>query len=174
VLGFSLLISGLAAACTVAIGFPFTYFLTRLKRSAQVRWLVFVLAVLSLSEVIIGFTWSSLLSRTAGLSNILVWLGLMESPQAWFPSFQAVLIGIMRNALITSLVMVFVFDLGSYLLPQVLGRPEHWTLSVLITDQALFQANIPFAAALAIFLMLVTIGLVVLTVIVGRRRAGAR
>jgi putative spermidine/putrescine transport system permease protein len=79
VLGFSLLISGLAAACTVAIGFPFTYFLTRLKRPAQVRWLVFILAVLSLSEVIIGFTWSSLLSRTAGLSNILVWIGLMEA-----------------------------------------------------------------------------------------------
>lgn len=218
VLGFSLLISGLAAAVTIAIGFPFTYFLTRLKRSAQVRWLVFILAVLSLSEVIIGFTWSSLLSRTAGISNVFVWLGIMETPQAWFPGFQALLIGmvylglpysvlvlypalsrldqqlpeasrmlgatpfrtffrvtvpIMRNALITSFVMVFVFDLGSYLLPQVLGRPEHWTLSVLITDQALFQANIPFAAALAIFLMLVTIGLVVLTVIVGRRRGAS-
>ena len=218
VLGFSLLISSLAAACTIAIGFPFTYFLTRLRRPAQVRWLVFILAVLSLSEVIIGFTWSSLLSRTAGLSNILVWVGLMESPQAWFPSFQAVLIGlvyiglpysvlvlypalsrldrqlpeasrmlgaspfqtffritvpIVRNALVTCFIMVFVFDLGSYLLPQVLGRPEHWTLSVQITDQALFQANIPFAAALAIFLMLATIGLVILTVVVGRRRAGA-
>lgn len=216
VLGFSLLISAIAAAVTVAIGFPFTYFLTRLGRRAQVRWLVFILAVLSLSEVIIGFTWSSLLSRTAGLSNILVFIGVMESPQAWFPSFQALLIGmvyiglpysilvlypalsrldqqlpeasrmlgaspvrtffsvtvpIMRNALITSLVMVFVFDLGCYLLPQVLGRPEHWTVSVLITDQALFQANIPFAAALAIFLMLVTIGLVGLTIVIGRRKA---
>jgi putative spermidine/putrescine transport system permease protein len=218
VLGFSLLISGLAAACTVAIGFPFTYFLTRLRRPAQVRWLVFILAVLSLSEVIIGFTWSSLLSRTAGLSNILVWLGLLESPQAWFPSFQAVLIGlvyvglpysvlvlypplsrfdpqlpeasrmlgaspvqtffrvtvpIVRSSLISCFILVFVFALGSYLLPQVLGRPEHWTLSVQITDQALFQANIPFAAALAILLMVVTIGLVVLTILVGRRRTAS-
>ena len=90
-----------------------------------------------------------------------------------FQTFFRVTVPIMRNALITALVMVFVFDLGSYLLPQVLGRPEHWTLSVLITDQALFQANIPFAAALAIFLMLVTIGLVALTVVVGRRRAVA-
>jgi putative spermidine/putrescine transport system permease protein len=63
--------------------------------------------------------------------------------------------------------------LGSYLLPQVLGRPEHWTLSVQITDQALFQANIPFAAALAILLMVVTIGLVVLTILVGRRRTAS-
>lgn len=215
VLGFSLLISGTAAAVTITIGFPFTYLLTRLSRGSQVRWLVFILAVLSLSEVIIGFTWSSLLSRTAGLSNLLVTIGLMQSPQAWYPSFQAVLIGmvyiglpycvlvlypalsrldrqlpeasrmlgaspfqtffrvtmpIMRNALMSSFVMVFVFDLGSYILPQVLGRPEHWTLSVLITDHALFQANIPFAAALAIFLMMVTIGLVVLTVLIGRRR----
>ena len=52
---FSLMIAGLAGAISVAVAFPFTYFLTRLRRPAQVRWLVFILAVLSLSEVIIGF-----------------------------------------------------------------------------------------------------------------------
>ena len=45
----------------------------------------------------------------------------------------------------------------------MLGRPEHWTLSVLITDQAVFQSNIPFAAAMAIFLMLVCLMLVGVT-----------
>ena len=47
-------------------------------------------------------------------------------------------------------IMVFVFALGSYLLPQILGRPQHWTLSVLITDQAIYQSNMPFAAAMAV------------------------
>ena len=73
---FSLLIAGLSAAVCVCIGFPFTYFITRMKRRAQVIWLVLLMLVLSLSEVIVGFAWSVLLSRTAGLSNILVWLGL--------------------------------------------------------------------------------------------------
>jgi putative spermidine/putrescine transport system permease protein len=45
---------------------PFTYRLTRLPRRLQVVWLVALLAILSLSEVIIGFAWSTLLSRTAG------------------------------------------------------------------------------------------------------------
>ena len=77
-LGFSLLLAGIAALISVAIAFPFTYLMTRMRRRVQVRWLVFILAVLSLSEVIIGFAWSTLLSRTAGLSNILVWIGLLE------------------------------------------------------------------------------------------------
>ena len=161
---------------------------------------MFILAVLSLSEVIIGFAWSTLLSRTAGLSNLLVWLGLLDSRRRWTPGFGAladrpvlsgfpytvlilypalsrldpelveasrmlgasplrtfflVVVPVLRNAILGAIIMVFVFDLGSYILPQVLGRPQHWTLSVLITDQAVFQSNIPFAAAMAIFLMLV-------------------
>lgn len=65
--------------------------------------------------------------------------------------------------------MVFIFALGSYLLSQLLGRPQHWTLSVLITDQAIYQSNMPFAAAMAVFLVLVTLGLVALTVIAGKK-----
>ena len=66
--------------------------------------------------------------------------------------------------------MVFVFTLGAYLLPQILGRPRHWTLSVLITDQALYKANLPMAAAMAIFFMAVSLLLVGLTVMVGKGR----
>jgi putative spermidine/putrescine transport system permease protein len=134
-----------------------------MKRRAQVVWLVFLMSVLSLSEVIVGFAWSLLLSRTAGLSNLFVWLGLMERPVAWYPGFVALLFGIcylalpytvlvlypplsrldpalpeaaqtlgasplrtfftvvvgsLRNAIVAAFVMVFVFTLGAYLLPQ--------------------------------------------------------
>lgn len=213
VLVFSLYIAGLSAAVCVIIGFPFTYFITRLRRRAQVLWLVFLLSVLSLSEVIIGFSWSLLLSRTAGLSNLFVWLGIMEKPVSWVPGFWALLIGIcyiafpytvlvlypslsrldpalpeaaqtlgasplrtfftvvvgsLRNSIVAVFIMVFVFTLGAYLLPQILGRPRHWTLSVLITDQAIYLSNMPMAAAMAIFLMLVSLALVGLTMMVGK------
>ena len=213
VLVFSLYIAGLSAAICVSIGFPFTYFITRLRRRAQVLWLVFLLSVLSLSEVIIGFSWSLLLSRTAGLSNLLVWLGIMAQPVSWVPGFWALLVGIcyiafpytvlvlypslsrldpalpeaaltlgasplrtfftvvvgsLRNSIVAVFIMVFVFTLGAYLLPQILGRPHHWTLSVLITDQAIYQSNMPMAAAMAIFFMLVSLALVGLTVLVGK------
>jgi putative spermidine/putrescine transport system permease protein len=212
---FSLWISGLAAVVVTCVAFPFTYFLTRMRRGSQVRYLVFILAVLSLSEVIIGFSWSTLLSRTAGVSNLLYFVGLLPQPVAWTPSFGALLLGlcylgfsyavlvlypalsrldpelpeasrmlgasplrtfftivvpVLRNSIVSALIMVFVFNLGAFLLPQVLGRPEHWTLSVLITDQAVFQSNIPFAAAMAIFLMLVCLALVALTLMFGQQR----
>jgi putative spermidine/putrescine transport system permease protein len=217
-LAFSVWISALAAAIVVAVAFPFTYFLTRMSRRAQVRFLVFILAVLSLSEVIIGFSWSTLLSRTAGVSNLLSFVGLLDQPAAWTPSFGALLVGlcylgfpyavlvlypalsrldpelpeasrmlgasplrtffsvvvpVLRRSIVSALILVFVFNLGAFLLPQVLGRPEHWTLSVLITDQAIFQSNIPFAAAMAIFLMLVCLALVGLTLAFGQQRRAA-
>jgi putative spermidine/putrescine transport system permease protein len=59
-------------------------------------------------------------------------------------------------------------------LPQVLGRPEHWTLSVLITDQAIFQSNMPFAAAMAIVLMILSLMLVAITLALGGARSSER
>jgi putative spermidine/putrescine transport system permease protein len=214
-LAFSLYISALAGVIVIAIAFPFTYALTRMRRRTQVVFLVFILAVLSLSEVIIGFSWSTLLSRTAGISNLLHFAGLLDQPAAWTPGFGALLVGlcylgfpyavlvlypalsrldpelpeaarmlgasplrtfvtvvvpVLRSSIVGAMIMIFVFNLGAFLLPQVLGRPQHWTLSVLITDQAIFQSNIPFAAAMAIFLMLVSLFLVGLTLLLGQRR----
>ena len=217
-LGFSLMLAIAVAICCVVLALPFTYLLTRMTRKAQIVWLVALLSILSLSEVIIGFAWSTLFSRTAGITNLFASLGLMREAMALTPSFGAVLTGMvyqafpytvlvlypalvrldptlteaartlgasplkafftvvvpaLRNTIIATLIMVFIFALGSYLLPQLLGRPQHWTLSVLITDQAIYQSNMPFAAAMAVFLVLVTLGLVALTVIAGRKGEAA-
>jgi putative spermidine/putrescine transport system permease protein len=218
VLGFSLVLAALVAVVCVAVGLPFTYLLTRVSRRLQIGWLVGLLGVLSLSEVIIGFAWSTLFSRTAGITNIFAEIGLISEPVSLSPSFSAVLTGMvyqafpytvlvlyapvarldpslveaartlgasplhsffnlvvptLRNAVLATLIMVFVFALGSYLLPQLLGRPQQWTLSVLITDQAIYQSNMPFAAAMAVFLVLVSLGLVGLALLLGRRGAAA-
>lgn len=214
ILGFSLMLAVMVAIVCVAIAFPFTYLLTKQSRKVQTVWLVCLLSVLSLSEVIIGFAWSTLFSRTAGITNLFVWLGLMEKPVALLPSFWAVLTGMvyqalpytilvlfpalvrldptlleaartlgcspvraffnvvlpaLRNTVVATVIMVFVFALGSYLLPQILGRPQHWTLSVHITDQAIYQSNMPFAAAMAVFLVLISLALVGLTLLAGRK-----
>lgn len=214
VLIFSLYLAIAVAVVALIIAVPFTYLIARSPRRTQVIWLVALLSILSLSEVIIGFAWSTLLSRTAGITNLLVWLGLMQAPQALVPGFGAVLTGMvyqampyavlvlypsmvrldptlteaartlgasplkafftvvlpaLRTTLIATLIMAFIFALGSYLLPQILGRPSHWTLSVLITDQALYQSNMPFAAAMAVFLVLVSLALVSLTMFAGKK-----
>jgi putative spermidine/putrescine transport system permease protein len=85
-------------------------------------------------------------------------------------TFFTVVLPVMRSPILGAIIMVFVFTLGAYVLPQVLGRPQHWTLSVLITDQAIFQSNLPFAAAMAIFLMLVSLTLVGITLMLGKQQ----
>jgi putative spermidine/putrescine transport system permease protein len=212
VLLFSLFISAFCAAICVAAGFPLTYFITRMPRRAQVVWLVILVSVLSLSAVIVAFAWSIMLSQTAGISNLFVWLGIMEKPAGWSPGFWAltcgmcyiafpytvlvlypplsrldphlpeaaqtlgasplrtffsVVLGSLRSALVATLIMVFAFTLGTYLIPQILGRPQHWTLSVLITDEAIYRSNMPFAAAMAVFFMAVSLALVGVTFLAG-------
>ena len=202
---FSIWISLLAAAACVTLAFPLTYFMTQMRRRPQVVLLVLVMSALSLSEVIVGFSWSVVLGRAAGISNILVWLGAMEEAQPYQPGFIAVLLGlsyiafpyciltlypqlsrldrevseaaqtlgaspwrtfwtvvvpIMRPTIMAAFLLVFVFTLGSYLIAAILGRPEHWTLSVFISDQASFNANVPFASAMAMFLTVLSLGLV--------------
>lgn len=216
ILVFSLVLAAGVSVLCLIIGVPFTYRLTRLPRQTQVLWLIGLLGVLSLSEVIIGFAWSTLLSRTAGISNLFVALGLMEQPEAWTPGLAAVLTGLvyqafpytvlvlfpafsrldpslmeaantlgaspprgfvtvvlpaMRMTLLATFIIVFIFALGAYLLPQILGRPQHWTLSVLVTDQAIYQSNMPFAAAMAVFLVIASLGLVLAASLVSRKGA---
>jgi putative spermidine/putrescine transport system permease protein len=218
VLVFSILISAFCAALCVAVGFPFTYFITRMRRSAQVVWLVVLVSVLSLSAVIVAFAWSTMLSQTAGVSNLLVWLGLMQTAVSWSPGFWAltcgmcyiafpytvlvlypplsrldphlpeaaqtlgasplmtfftVVVGSLRSSIVATLIMVFAFTLGTYLIPQILGRPQHWTLSVLITDEAIYRSNLPFASAMAVFFMVVSLALVGLTMLAGKAKEPA-
>lgn len=208
-------LSAAAAAICVALAFPFVLFLSQGGKRMQTAILVMLLAVLSLSEVIIGFSLNTLLSRTAGVGNLLAWIGVLESSQAFTPglfalmtglcylgfpyavlvlypavvridpelpeaarvmgatpltTFRTVLLPLMRAPLTGAFLMVFVFTLGAYLLPQILGRPSHWTVSVHITDQAIFQSNLPFASAMAVFLLLVSLALVGLTLLLGKRK----
>ncbi|WP_353475167.1 ABC transporter permease [Salipiger sp. H15] len=218
VLATSFEVAFLVALFAIVVGFPFTYLLVNARRGTQVFWLIVMLSVLSLSEAIIGFAWSTLLSRTAGIGVLFEALGLTEKAQSYAPSLGAVLAGVTyiampyavlllypilsriepdieqasrtlgasplraffnvivpmhRTPIVVSFVMIFVFTLGSYLLPQILGRPTNWTLSVVISDQALLQSNMPFAAALSIFLMTVTILLVLLVTLMNRKGAKA-
>lgn len=85
-------------------------------------------------------------------------------------TFFTVVVPVMKASILSAIIMLFVFNLGAYVLPLYLGRPEHWTLSVLITDQAIYQSNMPFAAAMAIVLMMLSLFLVGLTLMLGQTR----
>ena len=205
---FSLTLAGATAVIAVALAFPVTYFITRMKRRAQVAWLVGLLSTLSLSEVLIVFSFQVLLSGAGGLVKALVALGLMSSAHSLYPNFAAVLtclvylvlpyivlflypsmsqldddmpaaattmgaspfrafmtvtVPMMRGPLLSACLLVVIFTVGSYLTPLVLGRPQQWTIGIHISNAAMNTGNLPLAAAQAVALVLVMVGLLGLT-----------
>jgi len=197
----------LASTIAIILAFPFTFFLAGYSRRIQTAILVLVLGVLSLSEVIVAFSWSNALSRPAGISNLFVWLGLFERPESWARGLPAILIAlsyfnlsiailmlyphctrldpsyaeaartmgtsplrtaykiiipILRKPLISVWIVLFVFTMGAVVTPQWLGNPDQWMLAVHISKQAVQLGNVPFAAALSIIFLMVTIALVMI------------
>ena len=205
--------SALASLLALLVAVPFTYFVSRMARRLQVLSLVFILCVLSLSEVIIAYSLSVALGRPTGITQLLVWLGLMEQPASLFPGYFATLFGLayfnvpfavlvlypactrldrelteasqtlgaspvrsfltivlplLERTIIAAFILLFVLTMGAFVTPTWLGRPEDTMMAQLIADQALSRNNLPFAAALAIFFMAIT--LVLSLVVVWLRR----
>jgi putative spermidine/putrescine transport system permease protein len=197
-LAYSLGVALLVAAITVALGFPLTYLITRMKRRGQVVWLVFLLVSLSLSDVLNAFSWQLMLSKHGGLAGLLVLLGILGRPESLTPSdgavwaslvygilpftvmtlypslsqlapevveaartlgasplraFRTVVIPMTRRPLLAAFVISTVLTLGAYVSPLVLGRPQSWTLAVLIGGAALAGHDIPRAAAMSVLLL---------------------
>jgi putative spermidine/putrescine transport system permease protein len=93
---FGAILNGLELALVIAtasllLGFPLTYLITRMPRRVQIIWLILLLTTLTLSDVLIAFSWQVLLSKKIGLSNIMVMLGVISDPVSLTPSRGAVL-----------------------------------------------------------------------------------
>ena len=86
----SLLLAIVVAALSLGLGYPLTALIARMRRRLQVVWLVFLMATLSLSDVLIAFSWQVMLSKRIGLSGVFVALGLMDKADSLAPSDGAV------------------------------------------------------------------------------------
>jgi len=82
--------------------------------------------------------------------------------------FFTVILPMMRGPILSSAILATVFTIGTFVPPTVLGRPEEWTIAVLIGRAALTGGNLPLAAAMSILLLAATLALTGLTVVVGR------
>lgn len=89
-LGYSFYFAVIASLLAVLTALPFTLLLTRLRRSAQAVWLVFILASLSLSEVFIVMGWDILLSNNSGLPKLFKETGLTAwlKDVGWFQTLR--------------------------------------------------------------------------------------
>jgi putative spermidine/putrescine transport system permease protein len=195
---YSLGLSTVVAAASVGLGLPLTYFITRMSRRRQILWLVFLLVTLSLSDVLIAFSWQVMLSKRGGLSSVLVMLGILDRPQSLAPgngaviasliylvmpftiltlypalsqlapslieasrmlgaspvvAFRTVIIPLTRRSVLAAFLIALVLTLGAYVSPIVLGKPQSWTVAVLIGNAALAGHNVPRAAAMSVSLL---------------------
>lgn len=66
---------------------------------------------------------------------------------------------------------MFVYLLGVFVMPTMLGRPTDWTMTVMISDKAMSDANLPLGAALAVAMLLITALILLLSSVISRRQA---
>jgi len=84
--------------------------------------------------------------------------------------FFKVLLPMFRTSLISVTLTMFVYLLGVFVMPTMLGRPKDWTMTVIISDKALGDANLPLGAALAVVMLIVTVIVLLVAALVTRDR----
>lgn len=77
---------------------------------------------------------------------------------------------IFAQTLIALSLTMFVYLLGVFVMPTMLGRPSDWTMTVMISDKALGDANLPLGAALAVVMLVITGALLLLSFFITRRQ----
>lgn len=152
VVGFSLMLASVTAVLTLSVAFPAAYFISRMRRRAQVAWLVFVLGALSLSEVLIVFAFQVLLSRNGVIVESLVKFGLMSQPASLYPNIGAVMACLVY--LVLPYVILFLYPAVSKLdeeMPQAaatMGASS--TASFFLVTTPLLRGPLISAAALVV------------------------
>lgn len=73
-----------------------------------------------------------------------------------FYVFWKVLLPNYGPTVLTGFLTMFVYYLGVYVMPVMLGKPQDWNMTVLITDTAIQQFNLPLGAALSVGMMVMT------------------
>ncbi|UZD89787.1 ABC transporter permease [Cognatishimia activa] len=71
--------------------------------------------------------------------------------------FSKVILPNFKAGLISALVTMFVYFLGVFVMPTMLGRPQDWNMTVIITDKAVGDANMPLGAALSVVMLIFTL-----------------
>jgi len=166
---YSLGLAILVAAVGVCVGFPLTFFITRMRRGWQVLWLVFLLATLTLSDVLIAFSWQVMLSKRIGFANLLVTLGLMEQAASLTPSFGAVLGNLIY--LVLPFTVLTLYPTLSQLAPELLEAAKTLGASPFVAFRTVIVPLTKRAAAVSFLISAVlTLGAYVAPVVLGRPR----
>lgn len=73
--------------------------------------------------------------------------------------FVRVTLPMFRTALVAAYLTLFIYFLGVFVMPTMLGGPQNWNMTVIIQDRAVERFNMPLGAALAMIMLMVTAAL---------------
>ncbi|GAA6209124.1 ABC transporter permease [Cognatishimia sp. WU-CL00825] len=79
----------------------------------------------------------------------------LGTPPIWV--FAKVILPNFKQGILSALVTMFVYFLGVFVMPTMLGRPQDWNMTVIITDKAVGDANMPLGAALSVIMLVFTL-----------------
>lgn len=102
-------------------------------------------------SIVVMMFYPALASRDRSLEEAAQTLG---TPPALV--FFKVILPCFRTSLVAATLTMFIYLLGVFVMPTMLGRPKDWTMTVIISDKALGDANLPLGAALAVVMLIVT------------------
>lgn len=186
---------------TLIIGYPFGYFMAKLKAAHKKIMMVLVMVPFWTSALMRMYGWIIIFRSNGLLDKALMWLGATEEPLRLLYSYPAVLVGMVYSLLpfmilavysstekmdwslveasrdlgasrltafltitvkmtlpgiLSGIVLVFIPSMGLFFIADILGGGKVMLVGNLIRNQLQSGRDWPFAAALAVVLMIFT------------------
>lgn len=191
----------LTTVFTLAIGYPFGYFMAKLGAAHKKMMLLLVMVPFWTSALMRMYGWIIIFRSNGLLDKVLQWLGVTEEPLKLLYSYPAVLVGMVYSlmpfmilsvysstekmdwslveasrdlgasrlqafftvtvkmtmpGILSGIVLVFIPSMGLFFIADILGGGKVMLVGNLIRNQLQSGRDWPFAAALAVVLMIFT------------------
>ena len=163
----------------ILLGYPFGYYMAKLSPKWKKRMMLLIMVPFWISSLIRMYGWIIILQAKGVLNRILMKLGILEEPlkivyssaekMDWslleaardlgangIQAFFTVTFKLTLPGLLTGIILTFIPSMGLFFIADILGGNKIVLVGSVIQDQLTRGSNWPFAAALAVVLMVLT------------------
>src|SRR6266581_4119905 len=181
------IMSIIATACTLLIGFPTAWYIVKIARGqAKSMLLVLCLIPFWVSETVRTLGWMILLRESGVMPQVLVTLGITAQPVEMLYHDATILVGLVYTSLLFMVVplvnalesidagsiVVFMLTLGNYLTPTLLGGKNSLWFTEQIYAQFITRFNWEQGAAFGFLLLILSTAIVWLGLALTGQRFG--
>lgn len=197
----SFVLAMISTLCIIAIGYPFGYFMAKLKAKWKKRAMLVLMLPFWLNSLIRLYGWMILFQKKGIFNTLLMKLGIIQKPLSILYSYPAIVIGMIYvllpfmilsvyssaqkldwsymeaardlgasrfyafrtialkltlPGLLSGVILTFIPSMGLFFIADILGGNKIVLVGSLIQEQMTRASNWPFAAALAVVLLILT------------------